>query len=155
MEGTALSAGWAGEQRAQGPFGALETQLAQLREQRELGQCPAAARGGLLPDPPPYPPCYLTHHAPTRPTRPALRKGTFEDMFLRLLQDEGEEWALFFAYRGELPSEEELAQFQGFVITGSVCVPKGTGRGRGLPAAVLLSPPACSPAPRSGSSRGL
>lgn len=50
------------------------------------------------------------------------RKGTFEDMFLQLLREEGEEWRLYFVFRGEFPSEEELAGLDGFVITGSVCV---------------------------------
>jgi len=43
-------------------------------------------------------------------------------MFLELLRDESpeEEWQLFFAFQGQLPTAEELAAFDGFVITGSV-----------------------------------
>lgn len=51
------------------------------------------------------------------------RKGTFEQMFLDLLRDEGrqeEEWQLFFAFQGQLPSEQELDALSGVVITGSV-----------------------------------
>jgi hypothetical protein len=45
-------------------------------------------------------------------------------MFLRLLRDENrdEEWKLFFVYRGDFPTEEELSTFDGFIITGSVLV---------------------------------
>ncbi len=31
-----------------------------------------------------------------------------------------EEWRVFFAFKGELPTAEELASFKGIVITGSV-----------------------------------
>lgn len=43
-------------------------------------------------------------------------------MFLRLLRDEGalEEWQVFAACDGQLPTAQELAQFDGFVLTGSV-----------------------------------
>ncbi|PSC69199.1 glutamine amidotransferase isoform A [Micractinium conductrix] len=49
-------------------------------------------------------------------------KGTFAQMFLDLLRDEGcgEEWRLYFAFQGQLPSEEELRELKGVVITGSV-----------------------------------
>ncbi|KAL4423606.1 hypothetical protein ABPG77_009193 [Micractinium sp. CCAP 211/92] len=49
-------------------------------------------------------------------------KGNFADMFLRLLRDEGaqEEWQVFTAWEGQLPTAEQLAEFDGFVITGSV-----------------------------------
>lgn len=53
-------------------------------------------------------------------------------MFLDLLREEPgdaggdregrerEEWRIYFAFRGELPSNEELAQLRGLVITGSM-----------------------------------
>lgn len=49
-------------------------------------------------------------------------KGNFADMFLKLLRDEGaeEEWRVFAACEGELPTAEQLAEFDGFVVTGSV-----------------------------------
>ncbi|KAL4439852.1 hypothetical protein ABPG75_002853 [Micractinium tetrahymenae] len=49
-------------------------------------------------------------------------KGNFADMFLQLLRDEGaeEEWQVFSAYEGQLPTEEQLAQFDGVIVTGSV-----------------------------------
>lgn len=31
-----------------------------------------------------------------------------------------EEWRIYFAFKGELPTAEELAGFRGIVITGSV-----------------------------------
>ena len=31
-----------------------------------------------------------------------------------------EEWRVYFAFKGELPTTEELASFKGIVITGSV-----------------------------------
>jgi hypothetical protein len=42
-------------------------------------------------------------------------------MFLRLLAEEGagEEWRVYHAFRGELPTEEELRGLQGLVVTGS------------------------------------
>ena len=60
-------------------------------------------------------PCSL--HVP-----PSCSKGTFAQMFLDLLRDEGcgEEWRLYFAFQGQLPSEEELRELKGVVITGSV-----------------------------------
>ncbi|GAB4819031.1 hypothetical protein N2152v2_006077 [Parachlorella kessleri] len=54
------------------------------------------------------------------PDQLVQKKGKFQDMFLRLLRDEGEEWKLFFVYDGDFPTEEELQTFDGFVITGSV-----------------------------------
>lgn len=69
------------------------------------------------------------------------RKGTFEQMFLDLLAEQprsvtspaapapaaaasaghpAEEWRNYFAFKGELPSAEELPSFSGIVITGSV-----------------------------------
>lgn len=68
-------------------------------------------------------------------------KGTFEQMFLDLLAEQprsvtspaapspaaaasaghpAEEWRNYFAFKGELPSAEELPSFSGIVITGSV-----------------------------------
>lgn len=41
-------------------------------------------------------------------------------MFLSLLQSAGEEWKLFFTFQGEFPTQEELLQFDGFVVTGSM-----------------------------------
>jgi hypothetical protein len=43
-------------------------------------------------------------------------------MFLQLLREDGagEEWRVYYAFKGELPSLEELASFKGVVITGSV-----------------------------------
>lgn len=46
--------------------------------------------------------------------------GTFEDMFLSLLQQQGEEWQLYRAFKGELPTVSELAACHSVVITGSV-----------------------------------
>lgn len=41
-------------------------------------------------------------------------------MFLSLLQQQGEEWQLYRAFKGELPTVSELAACHSVVITGSV-----------------------------------
>ncbi|VFQ73120.1 unnamed protein product [Cuscuta campestris] len=38
---------------------------------------------------------------------------------MAMLAEEGDEWALFRVYRGELPAEDEIDSFNGFVITAS------------------------------------
>ena len=54
-------------------------------------------------------------------------------MFERLLRDEGEEWQLFFVFKGDFPTEEELRQCDGLVVTGSVCVGGGRGTSDSVP----------------------
>ncbi len=96
-----------------------------------VGSCPARFTNWRAPPPhPPPTPHTHTHTIPTPPTHthtpvpcdPSRSKGNFADMFLRLLRDEGaqEEWQVFTAWEGQLPTAEQLAEFDGFVITGSV-----------------------------------
>lgn len=68
----------------------------------------------------PHPTTPCPHACPV--TLTLRSKGNFADMFLKLLRDEGaeEEWRVFAACEGELPTAEQLAEFDGFVVTGSV-----------------------------------
>ncbi|VFQ68420.1 unnamed protein product [Cuscuta campestris] len=47
------------------------------------------------------------------------RYGGYFGVYLEMLAEEGEEWALFRVARGEFPAEDEIAGYDGFVITGS------------------------------------
>lgn len=118
--------------------------MRQVGRQQVLAAAAAAALPALLTAlPPPHlpvtdAPCRPTCHyrlrccgrsCPPAPNRYMLPLppidcscGTFERMFLSLLREEGrgEDWRLFYAFKGELPSAEELRSFRGVVITGSV-----------------------------------
>nr|GMD11146.1 gamma-glutamyl peptidase 5-like [Ipomoea batatas] len=45
--------------------------------------------------------------------------GGYFGVFLRMLAEEGETWAVFRVARGEFPEDDEIGEFDGFVITGS------------------------------------
>ncbi|KAJ3687091.1 hypothetical protein LUZ61_016255 [Rhynchospora tenuis] len=45
--------------------------------------------------------------------------GGYFGVFSGLLAEEGEDWRLYRAVRGELPRGDEIDQFDGFVVTGS------------------------------------
>ncbi|KAJ7547028.1 hypothetical protein O6H91_08G065500 [Diphasiastrum complanatum] len=45
--------------------------------------------------------------------------GGYGNMFARLLGDPGEAWDVFLVVEGKFPTEEELAKYEGFVLTGS------------------------------------
>ncbi|VFQ68421.1 unnamed protein product [Cuscuta campestris] len=47
------------------------------------------------------------------------RYGGYLQVYMAMLAEEGEEWALFRVYRGEFPAEDEIDSFDGFVITAS------------------------------------
>lgn len=47
------------------------------------------------------------------------RYGGYFRVYLEMLAEEGEEWALFRVARGEFPADDEIADYDGFVITGS------------------------------------
>ncbi|CAH9081924.1 unnamed protein product [Cuscuta europaea] len=49
------------------------------------------------------------------------RYGGYFGVYLEMLAEEGETWAVFRVARGEFPAEEEIGDFDGFVITGSCC----------------------------------
>lgn len=45
--------------------------------------------------------------------------GGYFGVFAGLLADEGDEWRLYRAVRGELPRGDEIDRFDGFIVTGS------------------------------------
>jgi glucosinolate gamma-glutamyl hydrolase len=45
--------------------------------------------------------------------------GGYFEVFTGLLAEEEEEWCLYRAVRGELPTGDEIDRFDGFVVTGS------------------------------------
>ncbi|XVE93600.1 hypothetical protein REPUB_Repub01dG0208400 [Reevesia pubescens] len=47
------------------------------------------------------------------------RYGGYYGVFVEMLAEEGETWDVFRVANGEFPEDEEIADFDGFVITGS------------------------------------
>ncbi|KAL7119275.1 hypothetical protein ACP275_02G053400 [Erythranthe tilingii] len=45
--------------------------------------------------------------------------GGYYGVFVRMLKEEGEKWDVFKVARGEFPADEEIGDYEGFVITGS------------------------------------
>jgi hypothetical protein len=45
--------------------------------------------------------------------------GGYFGVFVRMLAEEGERWDVYRVASGELPDDDEIALFDGFVITGS------------------------------------
>ncbi|KAL0454342.1 UNVERIFIED_CONTAM: Gamma-glutamyl peptidase 5 [Sesamum latifolium] len=45
--------------------------------------------------------------------------GGYHGVYVRMLKEEGETWEEFKVARGELPADDEIAEYDGFVITGS------------------------------------
>ncbi|KAG8368586.1 hypothetical protein BUALT_Bualt15G0060900 [Buddleja alternifolia] len=45
--------------------------------------------------------------------------GGYYGVFVRMLKEDGETWEVFKVARGEFPSDDEIADYEGFVITGS------------------------------------
>ncbi|XP_073123005.1 gamma-glutamyl peptidase 5-like [Henckelia pumila] len=45
--------------------------------------------------------------------------GGYYGVFVRMLREEGEVWDLFRVAKGEFPTDEEIGEYEGFVITGS------------------------------------
>ncbi|CAH9125696.1 unnamed protein product [Cuscuta epithymum] len=45
--------------------------------------------------------------------------GGYYGVFLRMLAEEGETWSVFRVARGEFPADDEIGEFDGYVITGS------------------------------------
>ncbi|KAL3814367.1 hypothetical protein ACJIZ3_015635 [Penstemon smallii] len=45
--------------------------------------------------------------------------GGYYGVFVKMLKEEGERWDLFKVAKGEFPSDDEIGDYQGFIITGS------------------------------------
>lgn len=45
--------------------------------------------------------------------------GGYFGVFVRMLAEEGETWDFFRVAHGEFPTDDEIGEFDGFVITGS------------------------------------
>ncbi|KAL8541760.1 hypothetical protein ACS0TY_002860 [Phlomoides rotata] len=45
--------------------------------------------------------------------------GGYYGVFVRMLKEEGESWDVFRVARGEFPAEDQIGDYEGFVITGS------------------------------------
>ncbi|KAL0387105.1 UNVERIFIED_CONTAM: Gamma-glutamyl peptidase 5 [Sesamum radiatum] len=45
--------------------------------------------------------------------------GGYYGVYVRMLKEEGETWDEFKVARGEFPADDEIAEYEGFVITGS------------------------------------
>ncbi|KAK6156753.1 hypothetical protein DH2020_011001 [Rehmannia glutinosa] len=45
--------------------------------------------------------------------------GGYYGVFVRMLKEEGENWDVFRVARGEFPADDEIDEYDGFVITGS------------------------------------
>lgn len=45
--------------------------------------------------------------------------GGYYGVFVRMLKEDGETWDLFKVARGEFPADDEIAEYDSFVITGS------------------------------------
>lgn len=49
------------------------------------------------------------------------RYGGYFGVFVNMLAEEGEEWDVFRVVSGEFPADDEVGDYDGFVITGSCC----------------------------------
>lgn len=47
------------------------------------------------------------------------KHGGYFGVFVRMLAEEGETWAVFHVARGEFPADDDVGKFDGYVITGS------------------------------------
>ncbi|PIN18658.1 putative glutamine synthetase [Handroanthus impetiginosus] len=45
--------------------------------------------------------------------------GGYYGVFVRMLKEEGETWDVFRVAKGEFPADDEIGEYEGFVITGS------------------------------------
>ncbi|KAI3448221.1 hypothetical protein Pfo_004886 [Paulownia fortunei] len=45
--------------------------------------------------------------------------GGYYGVFVRMLKEDGETWDVFKVARGEFPADDEIGEYEGFVITGS------------------------------------
>ncbi|KAK4491183.1 hypothetical protein RD792_001914 [Penstemon davidsonii] len=45
--------------------------------------------------------------------------GGYYGVFVEMLKEEGEKWDVFKVAKGEFPSDDEIGEYEGFVITGS------------------------------------
>lgn len=45
--------------------------------------------------------------------------GGYYGVFVRMLKEEGESWDIFRVARGDFPADDQIGDYEGFVITGS------------------------------------